>query len=96
MKVIKAGRPQKGWAKEFKCTGGGNEGGGCGATLLVEQGDLFFTHSSHYDGSNETYVTFECPSCNVLTDVTVPGSVSSKIPQNATRPSKRSTRGTDL
>jgi len=68
MKVIKKGRPQKGWAKEFKCTGKGNEGGGCGATLLVEQTDLFQT-ASHSRDETDYYVTFECCECGVLTDV---------------------------
>jgi hypothetical protein len=70
MKVLEKGRPQKGWSKEKKCTGSGNGGGGCGAKLLVEEGDLFQTASSHYDGSNETYVTFKCAACGVLTDLT--------------------------
>jgi len=68
MKVIKKGQPQKGWAKKFTCTGNGNNGGGCKARLLVEE-DLFQTHSSHYDGSSETYVTFKCAECGVLTDI---------------------------
>ena len=76
MKVIEKGRPQKGWAGEFKCTGKGNGMGGCGAKLLVEEGDLYHTHSSHYDGSNETYTTFRCPECSVQTDVQVPSSVA--------------------
>ncbi len=41
MKVIKPGRPQKGWSHEFTCTGDGNGRGGCGAILLVEQEDLY-------------------------------------------------------
>lgn len=70
MKVIKPGRKQKGWAKEFKCTGKGNaDGGGCGATLLVEQGDLFQTSRGYYDGSTDYYITFQCCECGVLTDI---------------------------
>lgn len=69
MKVIKKGRPQKGWSNEFKCTGTGNGNGGCNATLLIEKIDLFTTYSSSYDGSNETYVTFECCECGVKTDI---------------------------
>lgn len=69
MKVIEKGREQKGWAKEFKCTGEGNGGGGCGALLLVEQSDVFCTYSSHYDGSSETYRSFQCPECKHLTDI---------------------------
>ncbi|HTK05295.1 MAG TPA: hypothetical protein VL500_06925 [Candidatus Eisenbacteria bacterium] len=45
MKVIKKGSGAKGWSKRFKCTGSGNGGGGCGATLLVEHGDLLRTGS---------------------------------------------------
>lgn len=69
MKIIKPGRTQKGWAKEFTCTGRGNGGGGCGAKLLVEHSDLYPTSSSHYDGSTDHYVTFRCPSCGVQTDI---------------------------
>jgi len=69
MKVIEKGRPQKGWAKEFSCTGVGNGKGGCEAKLLVEQDDVFRTDSYHYDGSHETYNTFKCPDCGVLTDI---------------------------
>lgn len=68
MKVLKEGSPQKGWAKRFKCTGGGNGNGGCGAVLLVEFGDLFTTES-HARDETTTYVTFKCSSCGVLTDI---------------------------
>ncbi len=69
MKVLKKGRPQAGWSKEFKCSGSGNGGGGCGAKLLVSEFDLYYTHSHHYDGSSESYVTFCCSECSVETDV---------------------------
>jgi hypothetical protein len=72
MKVIKRGKMQKGWAMEFKCTGDGNGDGGCGATLLVEKGDLYLTHRYYFDGSEDTYTTFTCPCCRVQTDVDVP------------------------
>lgn len=81
MEVIEPGNPQKGWAKKYKCTGKGNGGGGCGAKLLVEEGDIFCTSSSHYDGSTEHYVTFECCQCKVWTDVEgVPTHVVKKAP----------------
>ena len=89
MKVLKPGRPQKGWSVEKKCTGGGNGGGGCGATLLVEEDDLFGTESHHYDGSSEYYTTFRCMACGVLTDITgVPSSVKvrAKEKRNPTKP----------
>jgi hypothetical protein len=69
MKVIKKGRKQKGWSKEFKCTGKGNGGGGCGAILLVSKGDIYQTSSHHYDGSSDYYNTFTCPCCRVETDI---------------------------
>lgn len=72
MQVIKKGRPQKGWAKEFECTGKGNGGGGCKAVLLVEQADVFRTNSHHYDGSSESYATFRCSECGVWTDIPEP------------------------
>lgn len=68
MKVLAKGRPQKEWSIERICTGAGNDGGGCGAKLLVGKSDLFTTASSSYDGSSEIYVTFQCPECKVLTD----------------------------
>ena len=76
MKILKKGRPQKGWSTEAVCSGSGNGGGGCGAKLLVEAADLFRTSSSHYDGSSDSYVTFECSACSVWTDLkSVPSSV---------------------
>jgi hypothetical protein len=73
MKVIKKGRPQKGWAKEFTCTGKGNGNGGCGALLLVEIGDVFETQSQCRD-ETDYYVTFRCGSCGVLNDIDNPPS----------------------
>jgi hypothetical protein len=75
MKIIKKGRPQKGWAGKFQCTGEGNGLGGCGAVLLVEEGDLYQTSSSSYDGSCDYFTTFKCACCGVETDVEVPSSV---------------------
>lgn len=69
MKVVKKGRSQKGWAKKFKCTGSGNGMGGCGATLLVEQPDVFLTHHHLYDGTHDVFQTFKCIECGVLTDI---------------------------
>lgn len=68
MKILKPGRKQKGWAIECKCTGAGNDGGGCGALLLVEQKDLFLTES-HARDETDTFVTFKCAACKVLTDL---------------------------
>lgn len=80
MKVLKEGRAQRGWSKEATCTGAGNGNGGCGAKLLVEEGDLYETRSHHYDGSSESYVTFRCSACGVETDMgSVPSRVRSKL-----------------
>ncbi len=68
VKVIKPGRDQKGWAKELECTGDGNGGGGCGATLLVEEGDLFRT-TNHVRDETTHFTTFKCIQCGVLTDL---------------------------
>ncbi len=67
MKVLKKGREQKGWAEELECTGDGNGGGGCGARLLVEEGDLLHT-ASHAGHETDHYVSFYCHECGVLTD----------------------------
>lgn len=81
MKVLQKGREQKGWATEAVCTGEGNGGSGCGARLLVDQGDLFRTSSSHYDGSTDRFVTFRCSECGVETDLeNVPGGVVQELP----------------
>lgn len=86
MKVLKPGRPQQGWSTKRKCTGAGNHGGGCGATLLVEEGDLYTTFSSHYDGSTDIYVTFRCVACQVETDIPwedLPSHLMGSLPSKA-------------
>ena len=69
MQVIKQGRRQTGWAKEFTCTGAGNGDGGCDAVLLVEQGDLYHTYHNDYGGGRDVFTTFTCSECGVETDV---------------------------
>lgn len=71
MKLIKKGRVQKGWSKEFTCTGNGNGGGGCSAILLVEQDDIFKTFRYLLDDTDE-FNTFKCLECGVLTDISEP------------------------
>ena len=71
MKILKKGRPQKGWATEAKCTWEGNGGGGCGALLLIEEEDLYQTRSEHYDGNTDYYITLKCSECGVTTDIKV-------------------------
>lgn len=68
MKVIEPGREQQGWSKQYKCTGEGNKGGGCGAQLLVEQDDVFRTQS-HARDETTNYATFRCCLCGVWTDI---------------------------
>jgi len=70
MKIIKQGE-KKAWGIELVCTGAGNDrsGGTCGATLMVEENDIFRTSSGSYDGSSEYYYTFECPVCKSWTDI---------------------------
>jgi hypothetical protein len=71
MKVLKSGSGQKGWSTKATCTGDGNQGGGCGAKLLVEEPDVFKTMTGgNYGGdSPEPCATFKCPECGVLTDL---------------------------
>jgi predicted RNA-binding Zn-ribbon protein involved in translation (DUF1610 family) len=78
MKVLKKGRKQQGYSSERTCTGKGNDGGGCGAKLLVEEADLFQTSSSVKD-ETDYYVTFKCPECGVLTDLERPTSKEEEI-----------------
>lgn len=70
MKVVKKGKKQSCSVGKFKCTGKGNNGGGCGAVLLVSQTDLYKTSSQCYgDTLPEYFITFCCPECGVETDV---------------------------
>ena len=87
MEVVKEGRKQGGWAEKFRCTGDGNGGGGCGATLLVSQVDLYETTLDSVDES-ELCKTFCCQQCGVETDVEVPVDVYSKRPSDKKRNSK--------
>jgi len=93
MKLLKTGRAQRGWSREFKCTGLGNGQGGCGATLLVEEADLYRTSSSHYDGSTESHTTFLCLACGVETDVSVPAQVEMRLPNKDTWQARRRAQG---
>ena len=68
MKIIKQGRPQKGWSKEYICTGAGNGDGGCNATLLIEVGDIYKTYR-HCRDEVDIFYTFKCVSCGVETDI---------------------------
>lgn len=80
MKTVKKGRKQKGWAKKVKCTGSGNGGGGCGAILLVEQGDLYKTFRHCYgDSYPDVFITFACQECGVETDIEAPSSVTENL-----------------
>jgi hypothetical protein len=71
MKVLEKGREQQGWSAELTCTGANNGGGGCGAKLLVEQGDLFLSHSEADDmqDDEDAWITFACMACGVWTDL---------------------------
>jgi hypothetical protein len=71
MKVIKKGNPPKKvpWSKHYVCTGKGNGGRGCGAKLLLEEGDMLRTGCHSYDGSSEYFVSFVCCDCGAMTDV---------------------------
>lgn len=84
MKIIKKGRKQKGWSKEFTCTGDGNGGGGCGAILLVSKSDLYETKNCDYTGDCDYYTTYSCPCCDVETDIDVPCAVKSGLPSKTT------------
>ncbi len=85
MKVLKPGREQKGWSIEATCTGAGNENGGCGALLLVEEADVFktFTGGNYGGDTPESCATFKCSACGVLTDLSnFPMSKLRALPDN--------------
>lgn len=67
MKLIKKGRPQKGWAKQFNCTGKGHGGGGCKAVLMIEESDLRRGERN----MAEYFVYFTCSECGVNSEVKV-------------------------
>lgn len=53
--------------------------GECGAHLLVEEGDLYYTWAFERDGYGEKFITFRCPEYSNQTDVKgVPSAVSEK------------------
>jgi hypothetical protein len=68
MKTLEKGRKQKGWSDEFRCTGNGNLGGGCGALLLVERDDVYQTYT-HCRDDMTIHNTFMCHECGVETDI---------------------------
>lgn len=82
MRVLKPGRNQRGWSVEATCTGTGNGYGGCGAELLVEEPDLFKTFRNCRDES-DTFITFKCVACGVLTDLPAksepPSTITNKL-----------------
>jgi hypothetical protein len=69
MKVIKKGRPQRGWAKQITCTGKGHGRGGCGAVLLIEESDLFYGERWIMGREHDDWVYFVCSECGVSSDV---------------------------
>lgn len=79
MKVLKEGSGQCGWSTQATCTGRGNGNGGCGATLLVEQTDMYMTEINSYDGSRDKFTTFKCCQCGVETDQEVPSNIKQQL-----------------
>ena len=68
MKILEPGEPTKRpWSRVIVCTGRGNGFGGCGAKLLIEEGDLFFTTLS--DETATQCDTICCHQCSRLTDL---------------------------
>ena len=72
MEILEKG---SGWKRKVSCTGKGNGGGGCKSKLLVSENDLFKTKRYYIDGSNDQYITFQCPVCKKYTDLD-----STKVP----------------
>lgn len=92
MKVLEKGNGQKGWAKELKCTAHRNGETGCGAKLLVEEGDIRYTGSKHSYGDNYPthYYGFVCPECGQITDVdNLPSLITNKITKKVTKEVKQ-------
>ncbi|NJO62619.1 MAG: hypothetical protein HC836_31640 [Richelia sp. RM2_1_2] len=84
MEVIKKGRKQKGWAREYKCTGEGNKDGGCGAELLISAKDIVITGyiNGDYRDLGDTCYGFKCCECGVMTDINpsdIPDEIKNKL-----------------
>ena len=67
MKVLEKGNPN-GWEIEQHCTGKDNGDGGCGAKLLVSEGDIKCNRIESSNGKIYWF-TFKCPECGVETDI---------------------------
>lgn len=87
MKVMKPGRPVVPWSEEYECSGYGNGGSGCGAVLLVEEGDLFETQSN-CRAETTYYLTFTCPCCCVKTDILKAADVPLAVRERVSRRAK--------
>ena len=81
MKIIKKGRPQKGWSKLAICTGKGNGWGGCWSILRISREDLYSTCRYSAGEIDQYCTTFSCPNCGVETDVRVPGQIDAFLPE---------------
>jgi len=71
VKMIHKGNKKPGVLGEYKCTGKGKIDHGCGATLEIEESDLYQTAAKDLMGTTHYYITFECPACQ--TETTIPG-----------------------
>lgn len=72
MKVIKAGRPQKGWAAEQTCRGptGAKPPSGCGAKLFVEEADVIVRYvGGSFCENGDPVCCFKCPQCGQVTRI---------------------------
>ncbi len=67
MEIVRPGREQDGWSKEFECTGTEYNGPtGCGALLRVTKADLFQKHTHDIGGARDETVMM-CPCCGAQT-----------------------------
>jgi hypothetical protein len=73
MEIINRIEPNTYWFidEDFKCTGNGNPGAGCGSTLRVQFKDLVMWPGVAGDGwgSRDATVSFRCPVCDKVTDL---------------------------
>ena len=64
MKVLQEPNQEPAWTLVQRCTGEGNGGHGCGATLLVDRADVFNSNTF-----TRPFLAFRCPLCAVVTDI---------------------------
>ena len=82
MKILEPAADAATWSMTCECTGKGNSGRGCGATLLISADDVYTTFQTGRL-STKTYKTIRCCHCGAETDLeNVPESIGNNTKSN--------------